>query len=40
MKSVEPHFVVFPKMQVKASLLLADEVKPGQILHYSNTALE
>lgn len=39
-KSVDTHSVVSPKVQVKASLLLADEIKPGQILHYSNTALE
>lgn len=29
-----------PKMQVKPSLLLADEIKPGQILQRANTALE
>lgn len=39
-KSVETHSVMSPKMQVMASLFLADEIKPGQTLHYPNTALE
>lgn len=39
-KSVETHSVMSPNTQTKASLLLADEHKPGQISHYSDTALE